>query len=232
MNKSYDTVFLDVDRTLLWIDVDLAGYVEGVSPYSANGPLTVEQAAGPAGKAIRTHVQHNINYRTHEELEGFMYESQLSIARTVGVDAPPGVLTTVSKTRVRFNPYPETARALEELRELGLKLYVVSNWDILLEEVIEGLGWTRYFDGVLASRVVGIEKPDSGIFEEALRVSGSRRERVVHVGNDPVADVKGASSCGIDAVLVNRDGRAEAPEAVAVVPDLSGLPAWIGGRDV
>lgn len=161
-----------------------------------------------------------------------MHESQLSIARTLGVEVPPGVLATVSKTRVRFNPYPETERVLEELRELGLKLYVVSNWDILLEEVIEGLGWTRYFDGVIASAVVGIEKLDPGIFEEALRVSGVPRERVVHVGNDPEADVRGAANSGLDAMFVNRGGYEEPAEATATISDLRPLPGLLGGRDV
>ncbi len=61
---------------------------------------------------------------------------------------------------------------LRRLREMGLKPYVVSNWDILLVEVLEDLGWMRYFDGVVASRVVEVEKADPRSFEEALRVSG------------------------------------------------------------
>ena len=37
----------------------------------------------------------------------------------------------------------------------------------------------------------------------------------------------GAASCGIDAVLVDREGGVEAPEAVAILPDLRGLPALV-----
>jgi putative hydrolase of the HAD superfamily len=97
---------------------------------------------------------------------------------------------------------------MEELLAIGLPLYVVSNWDVALEGVLENLGWVRYFDGIVASAKVGSEKPERAIFEEALRLAGlaERRDRVVHVGNDPVSDVEGAISAGIDAVLIDREG--------------------------
>lgn len=226
-NARYDTVFLDVDGTLLWVDLDVAGYVEDVSPYSTNGPLTVEKAAEPVWKGMREHISQNIHYPTREELERFKRENQRRTARALEIDAPPELLAEVSERRISFRPYPESERVLEELREMGLGVYVVSNWDVQLEEVLKDLGWMNYFDGVVASAVVGVEKPEPGIFEEALKASGTRRERVVHVGNDPVADVEGAVSCGIDAVFVNRSGE-EAPRAVAAMQDLSSLPEWIG----
>ena len=225
----YDAVFLDVDKTLLWVDVDIEGYVEDLAPYSTNGPLTVERAAEPVWEGMRDHIQENINYSTAEELETYKRRNQRRTARALELDVPTEVLRDVSERRIHFRPYPESERVLEELRELGLGMYVVSNWDVLLEEVLEKAGWANYFDGIVASAVVGSEKPDPGIFEEALRVSGARREKVVHVGNDPVADVKGATACGIDAVFVNRSGE-EAPEAVAEIPDLSSLPGWLGVR--
>ncbi|CAN5705382.1 HAD family hydrolase [soil metagenome] len=227
-NAFCDTVFLDIDGTLLWVDVDVAGYVEDLAPYSTNGPLTTERATRPVWEGMREHIQQNVNYPTVEELEGFKRQNQRRTAQTLELDVPPEVLGDVSERRISFRPYPESRRVLEELTELGLNLYVVSNWDVQLEQVLENLGWTNYFDGIVASAVVGVEKPDPGIFEEALHVSGARREKVVHVGNDPVADVRGATESGIDAVFVNRSGE-EAPEAVAVMPDLLDLPEWIGG---
>ena len=226
-NANYDTVFLDVDKTLLWVDVDVRGYVDDLAPYSTNGPLTVESAAKPVWDGMQDHIRQNINYSTPEELEDFKLRNRRRTAQALELDVPPEVLGEVSERRISFEPYPESERVLGELQELGLSLYVVSNWDVQLEEVLENLGWTHYFDGIVASAVVGVEKPEPGIFEEALRLSGTNRERVVHVGNDPVSDVKGATTCGIDAVYINRSGE-EAPEAVAVMPDLSALPAWIG----
>lgn len=227
----YDAVFLDVDRTLLWVDVDVEGYVEDLAPYSTNGTLTVEEAREPLLESLHTHISQNINYPTEEELAEFRRENARKTAEALGLDAPTDVLAEVLERRLVFRPYPESEEVMEELVEMGLPLYVVSNWDVALEGVLEDLCWTRFMSGVVASAKVGSEKPDGAIFEEALQVAGfvERRDRVVHVGNDPVSDVRGAASCGIDAVLIDRDGGLEAPEAVATLPDLRGLPAFVRG---
>lgn len=225
----YDAVFLDVDGTLLWVDLDVAGYVEDLEPYAANGRLTVEQARKPVWESLRRHIAENIEHRTDEELDAFRRENARIVARDLDVEAPDAVLAGVAERRILFNPYPESERVLRELRELGLKLYVVSNWDIRLETVLEDLGWTGYFEAVIASAVVGVEKPEGGIFEEALRVSGVPRDRVVHVGNDPVSDVRGAARAGLDVVFVDRKGAGPMPEATSAMPDLGGLPDFVSG---
>ncbi|MGB3634485.1 MAG: hypothetical protein WA982_10640, partial [Rubrobacteraceae bacterium] len=109
-NALYDTVFLDVDGTLLWVDVDVAGYVEDLDPYSTNGPLTIERAARPVWEGMREHIQQNVNYPTVEELEGFKRRNQRRTAQTLELDVPPEVLGDVSERRISFRPYPESER--------------------------------------------------------------------------------------------------------------------------
>jgi putative hydrolase of the HAD superfamily len=225
----YDAVFLDVDKTLLWVDVDVEGYVEDLEPYSTNGTLTVEEACEPLLESLHTHISQNINHPTKEELAEFRRENARKTAEALGLDAPTDVLKEVLERRLIFRPYSESEEVMEELLAIGLPLYVVSNWDVALEGVLENLGWVRYFDGIVASAKVGSEKPERAIFEGALRLAGlaERRDRVVHVGNDPVSDVEGAISAGIDAVLIDREGDLESPEAVVTLPDLRGLPAFL-----
>jgi putative hydrolase of the HAD superfamily len=227
----YDAVFLDVDKTLLWVDVDVEGYVEDLAPYSTNGTLTVEEARETLVESLHMHISQNINYPTEDELAQFRRENARKTAEALGLDAPTDVLVEVLERRLIFRPYPESEEVMEELVEMGLPLYVVSNWDVALEGVLDDLGWIRYFDGIVASAKVGSEKPDRTIFEEALRRAGlaERRDRVVHVGNDPVSDVEGAVSSGIDAVLIDREGGLQAPEAIATLPDLRGLSAFVRG---
>lgn len=227
----YDAVFLDVDGTLLYVDVDVGGYVEDLAPYSANGSLSVEAARGPVWEGFHEHVRENIKYPSVEELAWFRRENARRTARTLGLDAPDEVLVEVARERISFNPYPESEEVLEELTRMGVPLYAVSNWDVELEEVLEGLGWRRFFDGLVVSAKVGVEKPAGVIFERALEAAGVGRERAVMVGNDPVSDVRGAARVGIDAVLVDRRGNVEVPEeAVAVLADLRGLPDFVAGH--
>lgn len=226
----YDAVFLDVDGTLLWVDMDVEGYVEDLSPYATNGPLTVERANGPVWESLRTHIRENIEYPTGEALADFKLENARRTAEALDLDAPDDVLKEVQRRRTSFNPYPESEEALEELRRLGVPLYAVSNWDVELEAVLQSLGWRRFFDGLVVSARVGVEKPAGGIFEEALKTAGVPPERAVMVGNDPVSDVHGAAAAGIAPVLVDRKGDMEAGEAVAVLSDLRGLPDLVAGE--
>jgi len=225
----YDAVFLDVDRTLLWVDVDVEGYVEEMAPYATNGSLTVEEARGPLLESLQKHISQNIHYTTEEALAEFRRENARRTAEALGLDAPTKFLAEVLEKRIFFNPYPESEEVMEKLVETGLPLYMVSNWDVELEGVLEDLGWLGYFSGIVASAKVGAEKPAGGIFEEALRVADVSPDRIVHVGNNPVSDIRGAAAAGIDAVLIDREGDLEAPEAMATLPDLRGLPALVRG---
>ena len=225
----YDAVFLDVDKTLLYVDLDVGGYVEDLAPYATNGPLNVEAAWGPVWEGFHEHIRENIEYPSAEKLARFRRENARRTARALGLDAPDDVLVEVSRRRISFNPYPESEEVLEELARMGVPLYAVSNWDVELKAVLDDLGWRRFFDALVVSAKVGVEKPDGGIFERALRVAGVVRERAVMVGNDLASDVRGATRAGIDAVLVDRRGKVEAPEAVAVLKDLRGLPALVAG---
>lgn len=225
----YDVVFVDVDGTLLWVDLDVEGYTEDLAHYSGNGRLTAENVAGPVWDSLRRHIEGNIGYRNEEELDDFKRRNARQTANEIGIDAPIEVLAEVAKRRISFNPYPESEAVLRRLKEKEPRVFAVSNWDIELVKVLEDLGWSGYFDGVIASAVVGIEKPEGEIFEEALRVADISRDRVVHVGNDPITDIEGASRAGIDTVLIDRRGTVEAPGATFVLPDLNGLPGIVGG---
>lgn len=225
----YDAVFLDVDGTLLSVELDLEGYVEDLAPYVVNGSLTVERAQRPVWEGLRRHIEGNIEHRTEEDLAAFKRRNAQITAGQLGIRAPANVLAGVAERRISFIPYPESEAVLQRLAEMDVRMYVVSNWDLELVEVLEGLGWMHYFDGFVVSAVSGVEKPDRRLFEEALEVSGVKGERAIHVGNDPVADVKGAADAGIDTVLVNRGGIVEVPEATFVVGDLGELPDLLEG---
>jgi len=225
----YDAVFLDIDGTLLWVDLDIEGYVEDLAPYSGNGRLTTESVAGPVWGSLRRHIAENIGYRSEEDLEGFKRRNASVTAAEIGIEAPVEVLAEVARRRISFNPYPESEAVLRLLKELGTKIYAVSNWDIELAKVLDDLGWSGYFDDVIASAVVGVEKPEGEIFEEALRIGNISRDMVVHVGNDPITDIEGASEAGMDTVLVDRRGTIEAPLATFILPDLNDLPGIVEG---
>ncbi|XP_063215836.1 rhythmically expressed gene 2 protein-like [Bacillus rossius redtenbacheri] len=96
---------------------------------------------------------------------------------------------------------------LSNLKDLGICLGVVSNFDGRLKKVLESTGLRKYFDFVLASYEVGFEKPDARIFNNALCCTQKvlQPNQALHVGNDPFLDYKGARNAGWNAVLISND---------------------------
>jgi putative hydrolase of the HAD superfamily len=111
---------------------------------------------------------------------------------------------------LRFRPYPEVRAALEDLRRRGLRLVVVSNWDVSLHDQLAQDGLGRLVHGVVSSAELGAAKPAPAAFTHALTLAGVRAEEAVHVGDRVEEDVEGARAAGIEPVLVVRDG--EPPE--------------------
>jgi len=61
----------------------------------------------------------------------------------------------------------------------------------------------RYFQNVIISEVVGVNKPDPKIFEHALTLAGATKAESLMIGDSLEADVYGALNFGIDAIFFN-----------------------------
>ena len=110
---------------------------------------------------------------------------------------------------------------------MDLKLGIISNWDTPLHAMVEELGLAPYFDVVVAShdQRVRSAKPDAAIFEYALNAVDASPEESVHVGDSFEADIIGAHTAGIRAILLDRDGAQtgrweETIQTLHALPDL------------
>jgi putative hydrolase of the HAD superfamily len=140
-------------------------------------------------------------------------------------DALPGIaddtLLDALLESLRFFAYPDVPPALAALREAGVRIVVVSNWDASLHERLHQTGLAGLVDGALASAEIGAAKPERAIFTAALELAGSVAEETWHVGDSPEADVVGARRAGLHAVLIAREGRV--PADVPVIESLAEL---------
>ncbi len=107
---------------------------------------------------------------------------------------------------IRFSPYPDAVPALSGLRDRGLSLVAVSNWDCSLPRVLDGCGLGELLDGTITSAEAGSRKPDPRIFEQALELAGCDASDALHVGDTAEEDVVGARAAGIRPLLIDRDG--------------------------
>jgi len=100
--------------------------------------------------------------------------------------------------------YPETRRALRQLKEKGLILGIVSNWDSRLFTLSDGFGLSRYVDFVLASAVLGTAKPHPAIVQKALSLAEVLPSQALHVGDSQREDIEGARRAGIRSLQIRR----------------------------
>lgn len=90
---------------------------------------------------------------------------------------------------------------LEALQTLGLVLGLVTNGTVRgQEQKLEVLGLRRYFQAVVVSEAVGVQKPHPAIFQSALTGVGVAAEHAWFVGDHPENDILGASRVGLRTV--------------------------------
>ena len=99
---------------------------------------------------------------------------------------------------------PGALTVLEELSEVAT-LALVSNGAIAVQESrIAASGIDRYMDGIYISEKVGAAKPSAKLFEHAFRDLGiTNKSRVLMVGDDLLADIKGGLNAGVDTCWFN-----------------------------
>jgi putative hydrolase of the HAD superfamily len=115
--------------------------------------------------------------------------------------------------------YPEVTPTLEALKERGLILDVISNFDSRLHRILAGLGIADRFEEVFVSSAVGHAKPDPRIFQAALQKHGLAPADAAHIGDSETNDICGATHLGLKAILVDRSGQ----QAPPFLPCVTGL---------
>ena len=116
-----------------------------------------------------------------------------------------------------------TASILAELKQHGLILAVVSNSDGRVESALRHVGLANYFEFILDSFVVGVEKPDPLIFELAARRAGVAPQETVYVGDLYSVDVAGSRRAGMIPVLYDQHDLHPAVDCLRI-RDLGELP--------
>jgi putative hydrolase of the HAD superfamily len=64
----------------------------------------------------------------------------------------------------------------------------------------------EYFDAVVLSDDIGVNKPDKRIFDHALKKSNALADRTFIIGDNPDTDIAGAVNAGWRAIYFNRNG--------------------------
>lgn len=130
---------------------------------------------------------------------GFVADERIGAAECLmayGWKTVPGVLV-----------FPDVPQMLQALLDRGIQMGIVTNASqsmTLRDRELAHFDLLKYFPNA-AARIsaadVGYLKPHEVIFQYALQALGTTADETVFVGDNPVADIAGAQSAGMKAVL-------------------------------
>ncbi len=209
-------ISLDLDDTLWPVAPVIAAAEQALFAWlQARCPQAVRGHSVESMRALRARVAAQFPERSHDltflrrralvEQFGAAGLGVAGYAESLAVEALEVFLA--ERNRVEF--YSDVRPSLARLHA-SYRLIAVSNGNADLQRC--GIG--DFFDGHVTAIAAGAAKPDRRIFEALWRLAGVSAAEVLHVGDDPLADVVGAMRAGMQAVWLNRESR-RWPEALA-----------------
>lgn len=212
--NSIEMVFFDAGETLVH---PTPSFAELFSSSCAEYGLEVDPVLlARMGRSLMAEVE-------EKQRQGFTFTNDINSSRrfwldfysslvtAMGYDGQddelPEVLYDIFSQRSNYGPYDDAFQALRELRDRGMRLGLVSNFEAWLEDLLEDLGLRGFFDVAIISGKEDFEKPHPRIFELALERTGMEPSQSMHVGDSPISDFAGALDVGMRPVLLDRWGR-------------------------
>jgi FMN hydrolase / 5-amino-6-(5-phospho-D-ribitylamino)uracil phosphatase len=198
-------ISLDLDDTLWPVapvieaaEAALYDWLKARYPRAVRGQTVESMRSSRARIAVRFPQQsHDLTFlRRHALAKQF---AAAGYAESLCDEAMEVFLT--ARNRVEF--YEDVRPALERLRA-EYRLFAVSNGNADLQRC--GIG--DLFDGHVTAIAAGAAKPDARIFAALEEMAGVAAAEILHVGDDPLADVVGARQAGMRTAWLNRDARA------------------------
>ena len=173
----FNTIFLDVGGTLISINFDwvcaelqhrgiLANTEQLQRAESAARPI-VSATLHAAGAKRSFNVSEFYLSTMINHLPPGLLPDDVQIARIVR-ELLPVLFPDGESARLWSRVLPGVRQALERMKQLGLQLAVVSNSDGSIEDLLTQNDLRAFFDVVIDSHVVGVEKPHPKIFRLRL----------------------------------------------------------------
>ena len=197
------TVFLDAGGVLVtpnWHRVAAA--------LARQGLAVAAESLAAADPLARHELDMGLAPKASDQHRGFLYFNRVleraGVTPSEKTDAALDELREYHNSVNLWETIPEgVPEALERMREMGLRLAIVSNANGRLRVLMARMGLARHFEVMLDSNEEGVEKPDRRLFDIAVERMGARREETVHVGDLFHVDVEGARNAGLHAILLD-----------------------------
>jgi HAD superfamily hydrolase (TIGR01549 family) len=198
-----------VIRAILWDVGGTLAVLKSPSPVESISRTlarcSIDPQLVPADRIMSTHatfLSNERNWRTlyDEHCDRKTWATDLLQGLGLSKDARDALAVELRHYYDIYEPAPGIFDLLEELRDLGFRQAVVSNWPPSLPLFLKHHRLQHWFDAIIFSAEDGIHKPDPRIFHRALRRIHVRPFEAIMVGDDPTCDITGAAAIGMSAI--------------------------------
>ena len=123
---------------------------------------------------------------------------------------------------------PGANSLLAELKQQGYKLAVVSNGGHATRlTILQGLGFSHYFDEIISSELVGMSKPNPEIFLHTSRQLDVAPQNCLFIGDHPVNDIQGATQAGMQALWLKGFHETEDHKSMNTIQNLAEIQQYL-----
>ena len=199
---------------------DFIGTLTNVKNYSLEASKTkLYMAIVEAGFNVSAESFLESYSQSHEKYRLIRYQELVEVTNAIWISEALnnlGFKTNPEDTRIKtavnvfFEDYLDSlelrpyVKKLLDKASMEYKLGLISNFTYapVIYAGIRKLGINQFFNAVLVSEEVGWRKPNTKIFEEALRRLEATAKETVYVGDSPLEDIKGAKAVGMKTVFI------------------------------
>ena len=175
-----------------------------------------------------------IGKRSENEQKTLFARYQTILLKEAGIEPTADLIRNnimkmqqVKFKRVLFN---DVLPALEQLKQSGIILGLISNVDSDIKHLFDKLGLTPLLQVVITSLDVGYRKPQPEIFKEATSHAGVETNESMYIGDQYQIDVLGAKKAGMQGVLLDRNGFFSEDTEELIIKDLYQLVDYLSNE--
>ena len=208
--SSLDAVTVDAMGTLVELD-DTPGRLRAA--LAARGiERSRDEVKAAFGAEVAYYLPRTLEGADEESLSDLRRRCTAVFLEHARAELDPESFAPAFAEAIVFRPLAGARDALLRLRNAGLALACVSNWDISLGPQLERTCLRAAFAEIVSSAEAGAAKPDPAVFAAALERLDVPADRALHIG-DGDNDREGAAAAGL----------AFEPVPLATLPERLGL---------
>lgn len=205
--KKYKHIFFDLDRTLWDFESNSIITLKEIFENKKIGDYHVD-----FDEFVKYYKKYNEHlwdlYKKGEIKKPYLREERFrGTLKHFGIESEE-LAEQVSQDYVYLSPrktqlFPHSIDVISELSK-NYQLHIITNGFSEVQFIkMDKSGLTPYFDQVITSEMVGVQKPNPEVFEYALKKAKASVNESVMIGDDQDSDIKGAQGVGMDTIFVN-----------------------------